>query len=92
MVIRKITKKRQVSLDAFPLFKKANFHALIIKCLCEKKDIDFNEFHKKLKEADVEKIWNLNDNDVGLNELMIKERKGRVQICTERIMKVLEKF
>jgi len=34
----------------------------------------------------------LNTDDVGLNELMVKERKGRVEICKEKIKKVLEEI
>ena len=88
----KIQKRRGISLDAFPLVKRAAFLELVIRCLCEKKNIDIEKFFKKLKEADVERIWNLNNDDIGLKELMNKEKKGRIQLCKEKIMKVLEDF
>jgi len=36
------------------------------------------------------RIYKLNNNDVGLQELMKKEGKGREQICKERITDILE--
>ena len=59
----KIHKRRRVSLDAFPLVKRTSYLELVLKCLCEKKNIDVEEFFKKLKEADVERNWNLNYNN-----------------------------
>ena len=87
-----IKKIRRVSLDAFPLVKRIAYLELILKSICEKKDIDIEELFKKLNEANVEYTWNLNTNDVGLNELMNKTKKGRVEICKEKVTKVLEEI
>ena len=81
---------KSFSPDGFEMIKRISYLELLLKCLCEKKDIDYKEIIAKLK--DVEHFYYLNDNDVGYMEIMKKEgNKTRDQVAKEKIMKILEK-
>jgi len=84
MVIKKFT-----SPQAFEMLKRVSYLELLLKCVSEKKGINFNELVEKLK--DVQHFYYLNDEDVAYREIVEKEgNKTRNEIAKEKIMKVLE--
>ena len=76
--------------ESFNLVKKASFLALLFECLCEKKNIDINQLHTRMRE--VEYIWNLNNDEPELCEIIRRENKPRDVICKEKLMQILEEF
>jgi len=79
---------KKLSPSSFEMVKKASFLALVLECICERKNLDARKLFGKLKA--VQRIWNLNNEDTGLQELTRKERKDRDVICKEKIMEILK--
>ena len=73
--------------DTLALLKKATFLAMLTECLCEKSNLNKTNLCNKLN--DVEMIWNLNNDDPVLSEIMKKENKPRDTLCKDMIMKAI---
>ena len=85
-----VGKIRILNNDSFNLVKKASFLALLFECVCEKNDININEFYLRIRE--VEEIWNLNNDDPELCEIISRENKPRDMLCKEKLMQILNDF